>query len=159
MKDCILNQASVGFQSIYWGKVFLARYFYRITGAIPTQQLAAPDSLPTDHKKTPGLEELGVAGKQVGGADAIVLCSDDAMMGRYHAIADELRATGLRIDVFPECRKPGQQYGFAEKKAIPVAVIVDGTGDTVTVRDLRTRTNTEGLSVSEAARAIRGVTA
>ncbi len=105
-----------------------------------------------------GLEELSVTGTQTGGADAIVLCSDGAMMGRYHAIADELRTAGLRIDVFPECRKLDRQYAFAEKKGVPVAVIVEGTGETVTVRDLRSRANNENLTIGAAARAIQALT-
>ncbi|MBU8913788.1 MAG: histidine--tRNA ligase [Spirochaetales bacterium] len=106
-----------------------------------------------------GLEELSVADTQTGGADAIVLCSDGTLMGRYHAIADELRTAGLRIDVFPECRKLGPQYTFAEKKGVPVAVIVEGAGDTVTVRELQSRTNTGGLTVGDAAAVIQSLTA
>ena len=105
-----------------------------------------------------GLEELSVTSTQTGGADAIVLCSDGAMMGRYHAIADELRTTGLRIDVYPECDKLGRQYAFAEKKGIPVAVIVQDSGDTVTVRDLRSRSDNENLTIGDAARAIQALT-
>jgi len=104
-----------------------------------------------------GLEELSVTGRQAGGADAIVICTDSVMTGRYHAIADELRATGLRIDVYPDSRKLGQQYAFAEKKEIPTAVIADATGEGLTVRDLRTRTNVDCGTVARAAEAIRSV--
>ena len=42
---------------------------------------------------------------------------------------------------------------------MPVAVIVEGAGDTVTVRELQSRTNTEGLTVGDAATVIQSLTA
>jgi histidyl-tRNA synthetase len=106
-----------------------------------------------------GLEELGVTGGRAGGADAVVLCSDESLTGTYHLVAEELRAEGLRIDVYPGSRKMGQQYSLAEKKGVAAAVILDdknaADGSGITVRDLRARTNTDGLTVAAAAAAIR----
>ena len=109
-----------------------------------------------------GLEELGVIGSEPAGADAMVLCLDASLLGHYHAVAEQLRDAGLRVDVYPEPRKPGQQYAFAEKKGIAAAVLCgqeERRAGVVTVRDLSTRTNTEGLTPEQAAGRIRELAA
>ncbi|MFW5745469.1 MAG: His/Gly/Thr/Pro-type tRNA ligase C-terminal domain-containing protein, partial [Spirochaetota bacterium] len=107
-----------------------------------------------------GLEELGVTTASTGAADAIVLCMDEKLSAHYHAIADRLRAAGLRVDVYPESRKLGQQFAFAEKKGIPVAVLCGeqeyATG-AVNVRELATRENTDGISLDEAIEVVRRI--
>jgi histidyl-tRNA synthetase len=112
-----------------------------------------------------GLEDLGAAAGHAGGADALVLCVDESLTGAYHAVADELRAEGVRVDVFPGGRKLGQQYAYAEKKGVRAAILLEGApaagnaagGAVITVRNLRARTNTEGLTVPEAADVIRAM--
>lgn len=106
------------------------------------------------------LEELGLAAAAAGAADAVVLCTDDALMALYHRVARDLRAAGLRVEVYPESRKLAAQYSYAEKKGIPAAVICgpgEAASNTVTVRDLRNRTNREGVTVEEAAQAVRAI--
>ncbi len=107
-----------------------------------------------------GLEELGVSAATAGAADAIVLCLDDRLTAHYHAIAERLRAAGLRVDVYPESRKLGQQFSFAEKKGIPAAILCGeqeyATG-AVNVRELATRENTDGISVEDAIDVVRRI--
>jgi histidyl-tRNA synthetase len=107
-----------------------------------------------------GLEELGLATPSVRGADAIVLCLDEALTGHYHAIATRLRDEGLRVEVFPEAKKLGQQFAFAEKKGIPAAILCGETeraAGTVNVRELATRTSAEGITLDAAAAEIRRI--
>ena len=107
-----------------------------------------------------GLAELGISSAATGAADAIVVCTTESLMAEYHRIAHALRSAGLRAEVYPDGRKPAAQFTYAEKKGIRAAIIsgddVRAT-DTVTVRDLTTRTSTEGVRVDEAAAVIRGI--
>ncbi len=105
-----------------------------------------------------GLEELGLAGNQISASDALLLCIDEAQIARYHECAQGLRERGVRVDVYPDGKKLGQQFAVAEAKAIPTAVILEGDDikrGTMTVRDLATRENHETLSADEAAALIR----
>ena len=107
-----------------------------------------------------GLEELGVSTATAGAADAIVLCLNETLAPHYHAIAEKLREAGLRVDVYPEAKKLGQQFSFAEKKGIPAAMIcgeAEIAAGTVNVRELATRENTDGISVEHAAQVIRRI--
>jgi len=70
-----------------------------------------------------GLEELGLSALDVRAADAIVICVEERLMAHYHAVAERLRAAGLRVEVFPDQKKLGQQFAFAEKKGIPAAIL------------------------------------
>ncbi len=78
--------------------------------------------------------------------DALVLFVDAAGIPRYQDMAARLRASGLRVEIYPEQRKPAQQFQYAERKGIRYAVIV-GTGDpergTISVRNLADRTTIE----------------
>ena len=103
------------------------------------------------------LEELGVAGDHGSGADTLIVCLDEELAGTYQRIAKELRACGLRTEVYPEARKLAQQFAFAERKGIPTAVICgpdEAAAGTVNVRVIATRESRDGLTVSEAARFI-----
>ncbi|TVQ17435.1 MAG: histidine--tRNA ligase [Spirochaetaceae bacterium] len=107
-----------------------------------------------------GLEELGLASSSTRAADTIVLCTDEALLSRYHAIADALRTHGVAVDVYPEARKIGGQYALAEKKGIPTAILTDADepeSGRVTVRVLSERANHDGLSIDEAAALIARV--
>jgi histidyl-tRNA synthetase len=106
------------------------------------------------------LEELGLSTPTAQAADAIVLCLSEQLTGHYHAIAEKLRAAGLRAEVYPETKKLGQQFSFAEKKGIPAAIIcgeAEYAAGAVNVRDLATRTNTDGISVEDAIEAVRRI--
>jgi histidyl-tRNA synthetase len=109
-----------------------------------------------------GLEELGVAGGTERAADCMVLCLDAAHIATYQKRAQELRELGVRTDVFPEPKKLGQQFAVAETKGIPAAVIIEGEDlerETMTVRNLATRENTDGIGAVEAARHIGKIVA
>ncbi len=101
-----------------------------------------------------GLEELGVTEETASAADAMILCLNGEHLARYQQCAHELRELGLRVDVFTEPKKLGQQFAVAEAKGIPTAVIIEGVDlerGTMTVRTLATRENADGLAADEAA--------
>lgn len=85
------------------------------------------------------LEALGKAGS--GGADApvIVLVMDREHMGRYMAMAAELRAAGLRAEVYMGGSGVRAQLKYADKRGAPV-VVMEGEDERakgeVTLKDL-----------------------
>ena len=95
------------------------------------------------------LETLGAANANVQGADAIILCFDGVPPGHYHALAKDLRKDGHRVEVFPEAKKLGQQFAYAEKRKIPVGIICgpdEFAAETCNVRDLATRETRDGVA-------------
>src|SRR5205823_1525454 len=73
------------------------------------------------------------------------------------ALASELRAAGLRVDLYPEADKLGKQFKYASARRVPlVAILGDderGRGE-VAIKDLRSGDQT-GVKRSEAATYIR----
>ena len=85
------------------------------------------------------LREKGLAGAQAQGP-VVVTVMDRDRMGDYHAMAAELRAAGIRAEVYLGNPKNfGNQLKYADKRAAPVAII-QGTDEAargvVQVKDL-----------------------
>ncbi|HHW32788.1 MAG TPA: histidine--tRNA ligase [Paracoccus solventivorans] len=69
------------------------------------------------------LREKGLAGAQAQGP-VVVTVMDRERMGDYHAMAAELRAAGIRAEVYLGNPKNfGNQLKYADKRAAPVAII------------------------------------
>ncbi|MDR0402891.1 MAG: histidine--tRNA ligase [Treponema sp.] len=98
------------------------------------------------------LEELGAVSEAEGAAAAII-CRDGEEAGRLQALAESFRSEGVSCDVFLEPKKTGQQFALAEKKRIAWAIIPGEDG--LTLRNIATRENREGLSADQAAAAIK----
>jgi histidyl-tRNA synthetase len=95
------------------------------------------------------LQELGLAAGAAGAPDALVLLLDEALLPAYHRLASALRAAGLSVEVYPEARKLAAQLKYAEKRAIPLAVIFgsqEQASGLYTLKDLRSRRSHEGLN-------------
>lgn len=73
-------------------------------------------------------------------ADVMVSIWDSESVSESIALANELRAAGLRVDLYPEADKIGKQFKYASARNIPfVAIIGDderGRGE-VAIKDLR----------------------
>ncbi len=69
------------------------------------------------------LEELAIADGEASAAEVLITLQDTALLVHYHDIARQLRAEGIRSEVFPDARKLGQQFAFAERKGIALALI------------------------------------
>ncbi|TVQ37399.1 MAG: histidine--tRNA ligase [Spirochaetaceae bacterium] len=106
------------------------------------------------------LEELGQHDAEPAAVDVLVLAFDSGDMGHYHALAEQLRNAGFSAEVYPETRKLAAQFSFAARKGIPVAVICgpeERDSGVVTVKDLATRANYDGLTPQNAVETVRRI--
>ncbi|VTT97857.1 histidyl-trna synthetase : Histidine--tRNA ligase OS=Planctomyces limnophilus (strain ATCC 43296 / DSM 3776 / IFAM 1008 / 290) GN=hisS PE=3 SV=1: tRNA-synt_His: HGTP_anticodon [Gemmataceae bacterium] len=55
-------------------------------------------------------------------AQVLVVNFDAARLGDYQRIASVLRSAGVSIEVYPEAKKVGQQFAYAEKRGFKLAV-------------------------------------
>lgn len=97
------------------------------------------------------LDELHTSQSSPASSDVLVTMQDPELLSHYHAIAAALRDQGIRCEVYPDPKKLGQQFAFAERKAIPFAVICgrqEYEANTVNIRVLSTRTNLDGIELS-----------
>ena len=88
------------------------------------------------------LDTLGKMKRRSGYTHVLVLAIEDSLSPAYHKIARALRASGIAAEVFPEKRKLAQQFAYAERKGIPIAIIVgaeESTAGKAQLRDLGTR--------------------
>ena len=96
---------------------------------------------------------------------SLALGSVDVMVAQWSAehrsdllaLAGELRATGLRVDVYPEPDKLGRQFKYASTRNIPCVAIVgddERAQGRVTVKNLR-NSDQQSVARADAASAIR----
>jgi histidyl-tRNA synthetase len=106
-----------------------------------------------------GLETLGRARRRPGYADVLIVDVEESLEPRYQGIARAFRDAGIACEVFPEKKKLGQQFAYAEKKGIHFAIVVGGdeaaTG-TVLVKDITSRQSEEAASLESAIALVRG---
>ena len=73
--------------------------------------------------------------------DLMVTLWNEASRGEALALAAVLRASGLRVDLFPEPDKLGKQFKYASSRGVPFVAIVgddERRDGTVSIKDLRT---------------------
>ena len=92
--------------------------------------LAAIDELEVD----PGDRSVG---------DVLVLHTDPKLVPEYHRLAAEIRAAGFHAEVYPDAKKRAVQFGYAERKGLPLTVAVGRTTETVLVRTIADRNQVE----------------
>ena len=103
-----------------------------------------------------GLEQIGLD-KQSSFIDAEIFCLDEKLTSHYMQTAQKLRTYGISCEVFPDAKKIGQQYTFAEKKDIQFGILIkqeDADKNVLTLKNLKTRETFENISVEEAAKKI-----
>jgi histidyl-tRNA synthetase len=91
------------------------------------------------------MEERGLFGRAHRAADVLIVLPSDDVTADALRLASELRAAGVRVDVFPHAAKLPAQYEVAERKRIPYAIVVDAEklrADALEIRDLAERRNT-----------------
>jgi len=54
------------------------------------------------------------------------VCSSDLHLSDYLRIAAALRQAGIAVEFFPEPKKLGQQLKLADKRGIPLALVLGG---------------------------------
>jgi histidyl-tRNA synthetase len=88
------------------------------------------------------LDALGTVKRRSGYTQVLVLDIEEELAPSYHKIARELRRAGIAAEVFPEKKKLAAQFTYAEKKGIPLAVIIgteEAAAGAAQLRDLATR--------------------
>ena len=77
----------------------------------------------------------------VGGTvDVMVALWNEGSRADALALASELRAAGLRVDIYPEADKLGKQFKYASSRNVPFVAIVgddERAQGTVSIKDLR----------------------
>lgn len=112
-----------------------------------------------------GLDRLMAAMQELGMLEAIptmapevlVVCMEERFLAHYHGVAAALRARGIRTEVYPQARKLGQQFSYAEKKGIPFALIMgedEIAAGTMALKDLVARTQTVVRGLEEVVHAV-----
>lgn len=99
------------------------------------------------------LEELGNVNTKNSQTDVLVLNMDENLKGYYFDIAAKLRAESINCEVFLDTKKMKNQFTFAERKNIPVAVIIgedEYNAGKITLKDLNARENYNMLGFDEA---------
>ena len=85
------------------------------------------------------LREIGRAGKAEAAGPVVILAMDRAEMAAYQTMCAELRAAGIRAEVFLGGGNMGKQLKYADRRASPVAVIEGGderAQGVITLKDL-----------------------
>lgn len=104
------------------------------------------------------LETLGRTKGRSGYTRVLILALDEGLAPHYQAMASALRKAGLATEIFPEKKKLAQQFAYAEKKAIPFALVCgqdEAQKGIVVLRDMASRENHEFPSIEAAAAYLR----
>ena len=98
------------------------------------------------------LEAMGKKNDSQALCDTIIFNIDESLLGHYTKIALMLREKGISCDLYPETKKLNKQFGYVEKKHIPVGIICGSeeySSGTITIKDLNTRENYEKLPLEK----------
>jgi histidyl-tRNA synthetase len=90
------------------------------------------------------MEERQLFGPVRGAADVLIALGAEDAVAQAFQLASALRGDGFRVDCFPHAAKLVQQLEVAERKGIPVAVVVDPArlGSDCEIRTIATRERT-----------------
>ena len=105
------------------------------------------------------LEAQGKSRRRPGCTDLLVLNLEEGLAFRYEEAAAAFRAAGLSCEVFPERKKLAQQYAYAEKKAVPLALVLgaaEAEKGVLVVKDLGSRESLEASSLEAAVGLAKG---
>ncbi|MDR3115486.1 MAG: histidine--tRNA ligase [Treponema sp.] len=97
------------------------------------------------------MEALGKVDTRASYTQVAIACIHEEAAGQYQALADTLRQGGIPCEVLLETEKLTKQAILAEKKSARWLIIPGAAPlkDPLTLRDLRNRTNEEGLSLEQ----------
>ncbi len=135
------------------GSVCSGGRYDNLTGLYMKERLPGVGSSIGLDRLIAGLEELKLIKKTGSFTKAAIFCQDTNLMCEYQKIAAELRKNGISTEVFPEEKKMGQQYTWAEKKGIPFGILL--SGNSLSLKNLKTRDTKEGCSLEEVIKALK----
>jgi histidyl-tRNA synthetase len=99
------------------------------------------------------MEELGLVSAAASAPSLLVACLDERLLSSYHLAAEAFRNAGIPAEVYPEQKKLAVQFTYAEKKAIPLALMKgekEESEGVVGLKDLRSRQSYDGLTLENA---------
>jgi histidyl-tRNA synthetase len=96
------------------------------------------------------MESLGLLPKTATTAPVLVLQFDASRYGDYQRMARTLRAAGIGTEVYPEARKLGQQFQYAERRGCRVALIAGSNEFAQGVWKVKDLAKKEETTVNEA---------
>jgi len=92
------------------------------------------------------MEELGMVEAQSAPCPVFIPMLEDDRLGDYLALAAELRAAGIGVELYPEPRKLGAQLKYADRRGFALAVIAGShefEGGSCQVKDLQAKEGVE----------------
>ena len=99
------------------------------------------------------IEELGLEASATSAPSLLIACLAERLVGDYHKKAEAFREAGIPAEVYPEQKKLAVQFTYAEKRGIPLALVIgekeSGEG-IVGLKDLRSRQSYDGLTLETA---------
>ena len=104
------------------------------------------------------IEELGLVSSNASAPDLLVACLEEQLLGDYHGKAEAFRESGIATEVYPEQKKLSVQFSYAEKRGIPLALVLgekEKSEGVVGLKDLRSRQSYDGLTLESAIRKAR----
>jgi histidyl-tRNA synthetase len=103
------------------------------------------------------MEELGMIEKASTPAEVFIPYFDPEQLNYYLSLAAKIRAAGVRVELYPEPKKLGQQLKYADARGFRVALIAGSqeiAASTCQVKDLRT-TAVETVPVESVVAAVK----
>lgn len=102
------------------------------------------------------LELIDISEKRSSFAELLIACMDESFTGKAQLLASRFRKQGIPCEVFTEAKKLSQQFAIAEKKGAKWVIIAESQDEnSLTLRNLAKRENTENLSASDILALIR----
>lgn len=104
------------------------------------------------------MEELKLLDGTRAPAPVFIIQFTPQFLGEYQRMARALRAAGIGAELFPEPKKIGQQFQYAEKRGHKIALIAgpdDFAKGTWNVKELATREEKKGVPEAEVAALVR----
>jgi histidyl-tRNA synthetase len=99
------------------------------------------------------LEALKRGHRSPGFTKILILNLEESFLPRYESVASAIRSAGISCELYPEKRKLATQFGYAERKDIPYAILL-GTAEAergvLTLKNLSTRESRDFASAEAA---------
>ncbi len=138
------------------GSVCSGGRYDNLAGVYTKQQLPGIGASLGLDRLLAAMEELNLIETATTPAQVLVTYFEKNQLGAYLRLAAQLRAAGLRVELYPEPKRLGQQLKYANQRGFRVAVIAgqqELAAGTCQVKDLRTGDSQE-LPVEPAAAAV-----
>jgi histidyl-tRNA synthetase len=128
------------------GSVCSGGRYDNLAGVYTKQQLPGVGASLGLDRLLAAMEELKLIQPVTTPAEVFVTYFDKNRLGDYLWLASELRARGLRVELYPEPKRLGQQLKYADQRGCRVAVIAgeqELAARTCQLKDLRTGESTQ----------------